>query len=42
MKYKIYFKVILISLDAAKFNNDSKQFEFGAHAARHISCEIIK
>ena len=35
MKYKTYFEVILISLDEAKFNNDSEQFEFGAYAARN-------
>ena len=34
MKSKTYIEVILISLDEAKFNIDSEQFEFGAYAAR--------
>ena len=33
--------MILISLGEAKFNNDCEQFEFGAHAARCIGCEIV-
>ena len=37
----MYLGVILISLNEAKFNNDSEQLEFGAHAARNIDCEII-
>ena len=41
MKYKTYFKVTLTSLDAAKFNNNSEQFECGAHTARYIGCEIV-
>ena len=28
--------MILLSLDEAKFNNDSEQFEFGAHAAQAV------
>ena len=36
MKYKTFFEVILISLYEAKFNNNSEQFEFGAHAARYL------
>ena len=37
----MYFEVILISLEEAKCDNDSKQFEFGAHAACYIGSEII-
>ena len=43
MKSKIYFEVIFSSFDKEKFNIDSEQFEFGAHAARctlaYIVCE---
>ena len=42
MKYKMYFEMILISLDEAKFNNDIERFEFGAPAARYIGYEIIQ
>ena len=38
----MYFEMILISLDEAKFNNDSERFEFGAPAARYIGYEIIQ
>ena len=41
MKYKTYFEVILISPGEANFNNDYEQFEFDAHAARYIGCEIV-
>ena len=41
MKNKPYFVLILISLGETKFNNDSEQFEFSAHAARYIGCEIV-
>ena len=41
MKYKTYFEMILISLSEVKFNNDSEQFEFSAHSARSIGCEIV-
>ena len=40
MKYKTYFEVILLSLDKAKFNFDCEQFDFGAHAALYLGCEI--
>ena len=35
MKYNTYVEVIFLSLDEAKFNIDSEQFEFGAHAAHY-------
>ena len=35
MKFKIYFEVILISFDEAKFIIDSEQLVFGAHAVRY-------
>ena len=36
MKYKAFFEVTLINPGEAKFNNDSEQFEFSAHAAHFI------
>ena len=33
--------MISFSLDESKFNNDSEQFKFGAHAARCTGCDIL-
>ena len=34
MKYKTYLEIIFISLDEAKYNKESEQFEFDTHTER--------
>ena len=42
MKYKTQFEAILIRLNEAKFNYNSEQFEFVAHAGHYVGCEIVQ